>query len=327
MRKLITLFAVCLCLSTYAQQLPQYSQYLRNPYLVNPAAAGVYDFVDITLGGRMQWLGFDNAPMTSYLYVAAPLSSQPKNYYNPAIRTSGGPVRNPEIKTGRLKHALGGALVADQYGAFRQLKFQATYALHIPVARDYNLSFGATLGLSNRAFLRDKAQVLSVMNGTGVTDQTYDNFTADQSNQNTMDVGAGLYFYSKNLFVGIAADQLTKDFVRFGNGATNFDPGIHLQGTLGYKFPVSENLTLMPAVLVKYLSPAPMSLEGSLQVEYKEWLWAGASYRNTDAVVIMAGLNISRKFKLGYSYDFNVSRINNYSAGGHELVLGLMLGR
>lgn len=326
MRHLLLTLAIALVSTGYAQQIPQFSQYQRNQYMMNPGAAGVYDFVDVTLGGRMQWVGFDDAPMTSYAYVSAPLNVT-KVRYNPGIRTSGGPVRNPEIRTGRFKHALGGMLVADQYGAFRHLRAAVTYAIHIPVARNYNLSFGTNVGLSNRSFLSDKAQVHSVVTSSGITDNTYDQFLANQGAQNTMDIGAGLYLYSKNLFVGLAADQLTQDFVRFGNNNVNFDPGIHMYATAGYKFPISDNVTLMPSVLVKFLNPAPVSFEGSLQFEYKEWLWIGASYRNTDAIVAMAGLNISRRFKFGYSYDIGISRVNNYSAGGHELVLGLMLGR
>jgi type IX secretion system PorP/SprF family membrane protein len=312
--------------SASAQQVPQYSQYLRNQYMVNPGAAGVYDFFDVTVGGRMQWLGFEDAPKTTYLYASAPLSKQIKTRYNPALRVSRGPIRNPTVKTGKLKHALGGQVVADQYGAFRHLKFAGTYALHIPVAKNYNLSLGTSIGISNRSFLSDKANVLSNIMGSG-TDQTYEGYTENSGGQNTLDIDLGLYFYSNNLFIGVAASQLTRDLVRFGNKLTNFDPGLHLQITAGYKFPISENMTLMPAILVKQITPAPLSIDGSIQVEYKEWLWAGVSYRNQDAVVAMAGLNISRKFKFGYSYDFNISRLNNYSSGGHEIVLGLMLGR
>ena len=326
MQKLVFFTILLLSSIAYGQQVPQYSQYNRNQYMVNPAAAGVYDFVDVTIGGRMQWLGFDNAPKTSYLYVTTPIG-RPKVRYNPGIRTSAGPVRNPEIKTGKLKHAIGGAVIADQYGAFRTLSAQATYALHLPVARNYNLSFGVNAGLSNRAFLSENAHVLSAMNGSCTVDQTYSNFVSNQGAQNTLDIGAGLYFYSNNLFVGVSTNQLTRDLVQFGNIQTNFDPLIHFQGTAGYKFPISDNVTLMPSILVKYLNPAPISVEGTLQLEYKEWLWFGLSYRNTDALVGMAGLNISERFKVGYSYDFNVSRLNNYSSGGHELILGLMLGR
>ncbi len=327
MKQLLTLASLFLLCSVNAQQVPQFSQYLRNQYLVNPAAAGVYDFVDLTIGGRLQWLGFDDAPKTTYLYVSSPLSNAPKARYNPGLRISSGPVRNPEIRTGRLKHALGGQVVADQYGAFQQLRASITYALHVPLSRNYNLSFGTSLGLSNRSFLADRAQTLNMMTGAAYVDNTYDNFVANTGAQNTMDLGAGLYLYSDKMFFGISADQLTKDFVKFGNVETTFDPNMHFQGTAGVKIPLSRDLTLMPAVLAKYTDAAPLSIEGSLQFEYKEWLWIGASFRNEDAVVAMAGLNISERFKFGYSYDFNISRINNFSSGGHELVLGLMLGR
>lgn len=327
MKQLLTIACFFALYSANAQQVPQFSQYLRNQYLVNPAAAGVYDFVDVTVGGRLQWLGFDDAPKTSYLTISAPLSRTSRARYNPGLRISSGPVRNPEIKTGKLKHALGGQLIADQYGAFRQLRASVTYALHLPISRNYNLSFGTNLGLSNRTFLADRAQTLNMMTGAAYVDNTYDNFVANTGSQNTLDLGAGLYLYSKKMFFGISADQLTKDFVKFGNVATTFDPNMHFQGTAGVKIPVSSDITLMPAVLAKYTQNAPLSIEGSLQFEYKEWLWIGASFRNQDALVAMAGLNISDRFKFGYSYDFNISRMQNYSAGGHELVLGLMLGR
>lgn len=327
MKHLLTLACLFALLSANAQQVPQFSQYLRNQYLVNPAAAGVYDFVDVTIGGRLQWLGFDDAPKTSYLYISSPISNSPRKRYNPSLRISSGPVRNPEIKTGRLKHALGGQVIADQYGAFQQLRASVTYALHMPLSRNYNLSFGTSLGLSNRSFLADRAQTLNMMTSATYVDNTYDNFVANTGSQNTMDVGAGLYLYSNKMFFGISADQLTKDYVKFGNVETTFDPNMHFQATAGVKIPISTNLTLMPAVLAKYTRAAPISIDGSLQLEYKEWLWIGASYRNQDAVVAMAGLNISERFKFGYSYDFNISSVQNYSSGGHELVLGLMLGR
>lgn len=318
-----------------AQQIPQFSQYQRNQYMVNPGAAGMYDFLDITLGGRMQWAGFDNAPKSSYLYISSVLSKKSRVRYNPALRTSVGPVRSPEVGTGKLKHALGGMLIADQYGAFRQLRGALTYAVHIPVSNEVNMSFGANVGLSNRAFLKDRAQTLNMMDPTlGYTDATYDTY-AQSTSANTMDVGAGLYFYSRKFFAGISAEQLTRDFVSFGGTSmVNIDPRTHMYLTAGYKFSLSDNLTLQPSVLLKYMHPAPLSLEGSLQLEYREWLWFALSYRqgiggynNADALIGMAGLTISDRFKFGYSYDFSLSGFNQYSAGGHEIVLGLMLGR
>ncbi len=313
---------------SYSQQMPQYSQYLRNQFMVNPAAAGVYDFVDVTIGGRWQWVGFGDEPRTAYLSVTSPLSKRPKPRYNPALRTSNGPVRNPEIKTGKFKHAIGGQLVADQYGAFRKMQLAATYALHLPLSKNFNLSFGARVGLSNNTFLQDKAQVLNMVDQTqGYVDETYDNFVKNQSSKYILDIDAGLYLYSNRMFFGIAADRLSKDFVEFGSGTANFNNQMHYTATAGVKFPLNDNLTLTPALLAKLMSPAPLSIDGSLQLEYKEWLWTAFTYRHKDAVVGMVGLNISQRFKFGYSYDFSLSKFRTLSSGGHEIVLGLMLGR
>ncbi len=304
----------------FAQQMPQYSQYLRNQFMVNPGAAGVYNFTDVTVSGRMQWLGFTNAPMTSYASVTTLLSKNQKERYNPSLHISSGPIKSPEVKTGKLKHAIGGQLVGDQYGAFRKVQFSGTYAIHIPVSPKYNISFGTRLGISNNAFLQDKAIVKNQ-----ATDGTYTDYTANQATQNIMNIGAGLYFYSDKSFFGVAADQLTRNMVNFGSSTANFDPTIHINITGGIKLPVTPDLTITPAFLVKYMSPAPPSIEGTIQAEYKERFWGGLSYRNKDAVIIMAGLNISQRFKFGYSYDYSISRFNNYSSGGHELILGIML--
>ncbi len=330
MKRILILVWFIAPLGSFAQQIPQYSQYLRNQFMINPAAAGVYDFIDITLSGRWQWLGFDDSPRTAYLSGCTVLGKRSTPKYNPAFRTSGGPVRNPEIKTGKLKHAVGGQLLADQYGAFRRINVSGTYAIHVPVSKKYNISFGTKLGLSNNTFLKEKAVVLNTTDpfqSYAGGDTEYDGYVADQSSKMIMDIGAGFYFYSNDLFFGINTDHLSKDFVEFGAGTANFNTQMHYNITGGYKIPVNEDFTLMPALLLKYMKPAPVSLEGSVQVEYKEWLWTGVSYRHTDAIAGMFGLNLNEMFKFGYSYDFSLSRFNDVSSGSHEIVLGIMLGR
>jgi type IX secretion system PorP/SprF family membrane protein len=329
MKKLFSIiYFVCAVISVSAQQIPQYSQYMRNQFMVNPGAAGVYDFMDFTMSGRWQWVGFGDEPRTAFLSGSTVIGKRNRQRYNPAFRISQGVVRNPEIKTGKLKHAVGGQLLADQYGAFRKLNFAGTYAIHLPVSRNYNLSFGTRLGLTNNSFLQDKAVALNPtdpFSAYGGGDQGYDDFVANNSNKFIMDVGAGFYLYSKKMFFGVAADHLSRDFVEFGSGTVNFNTQIHFNATAGIKLPINDDLTLIPSVLVKNMRPAPFSLEGSLLAEYKEWLWMGVSYRNSDAVVGMFGFNVSETFKFGYSYDFSVSRMNQVSSGGHELVLGIML--
>lgn len=313
----------------FGQQLPQFSQFHRNQTMVNPGATGAYDFLDVTAGGRYQWLGFNNdvqgnvAPRTSYLNVANVLKFN-KVRYNPAARVSSGPIRKPQVSTGKLKHAVGLQVIADEYGAFRNLAFSGTYAIHVPMNDKVNLSLGARIGMSNHTFLNDKAQLLSTMTG-GMADASYDNFVANGFSRMFMDVSSGLYLYSEKFFVGLSANQLTQDFVSFGSGTTNFNPVMHFDVTAGMYFDLNENLTIMPSILAKYMTPAPPALQLNMQMEFKEWLWFGFGYRHSDAIIAMVGGNLSERFKLGYSFDYSVSRFNNFTAGGHELVLKFMI--
>ena len=325
MRNIIVLTFGLIATIAFGQQEPQFSQYNRNQYLVNPGAAGAYDFVDITLGGRMQWAGFDNAPMTTYIYGSSSLPKKNKAKYYPRTSTRRGPIRYPKKGVGGMKHAFGGYVFADQYGAFRQIKFAGTYAIHLPLTNRLNLSFGVDLGMSNRAFLEDRAQTLNMMTGVG-NDATYAQYSTSVSDY-TMDVGAGLYLYSEDFYFGIAADQLTGDLVRFGLGTANFDPKMHYRGTVGYKIHAGDNVTITPNALVKYVITTPISIEGGIQFEFQERFWLAASYRSSKTIVGMVGFNVNNVFKLGYSFDFTTSDVRNYSSGGHELVLGIMLGR
>ncbi len=318
----VLMFISVVSINVNAQQIPQFSQYMKNPYLINPGAAGQQNYIDVTAGGRMQWLGFSDAPKTMYVYVTAPIGAKASKY-NPSVKINYGAVRNPRaIYNAQQKHALGGSLIMDQYGAFQYIKATATYAFHLPVTDKMYLSFGANVGFSNRSFLKSRAQTLSTMTGVG-TDVTYDTY-ASQGDLNMLDIGVGLYLYSNNLYVGITGDQLTKDFVRFGNGS-NIDPRMHFNLVAGYKFELSKTMTLTPSVLAKYVKPSPLSIEGSLMFEWKERVWYGASYRYKDAVIAFVGMNITNRLRFGYSFDFSTSRFNNHSFGGHELNIGLML--
>ena len=326
LKNTVATLLLLLCVSgVNAQQVPQYSQYMKNPYMINPGAAGLYNFIDITAGGRMQWLGFSDAPKTFYAYASTDLKGK-RSKYNPSLRVNYGAVRNPEaIYSSEIKHALGGSVVMDQYGAFQYLKGTVTYAFHLPLTSKMFLSFGANVGFSNRSFLKDRAQTLNSFTGVG-TDASYDAY-ASQGDLNTMDIGAGLYLYTSNFYFGISGDQLTKDMIRLGSKGTNIDPRMHFNFMVGYKFKLSNKMTLTPSVLAKYIMPSPLSIEGSLMFEWQNRVWYGVSYRYQDAVVAFVGMNITNNLKFGYSFDFSTSRFNKHSFGGHELNIGLMLGR
>lgn len=330
MKYLGIVFGIFWMSALHAQQSAQYSQYIRNQYMINPGAAGAEDFVALALGGRMQWTGFDDAPKTSYLYFSAPMNKlrngRMKRTYG-VLRSRNRRVKHPTMRISGSKHAFGAQLLGDLYGPFRTFKFAGTYAYHLALNREYRLSFGVNAGLSSRSFLSDKAQVLSVMTNTGFYDATYSTYAANQNAQYTLDVEAGLYFYGKDVFAGFSANQLTGDLVKFGNRQTNFDPKIHYFLTGGYHFKLNRKMQLTAATLMKYVHRAPLSLEFSVQGEFKDQFWFGASYRHKDAVVATFGWNSGKVLRIGYSFDFSISDLIRYNSGGHELVIGLMFGK
>lgn len=320
MKNVFLLLFVFLSATVCSQHAPHSSQYLRNQFLVNPGASGVSDFTEITIGSRMQWVGFTDAPKTNYIVVSKPLKS--RETINPGIRMSNGVISNPVIYTGKFKHAVGGQFLEDQYGAFRKMQLLGTYAVHLPLTTKINLSFGSKIGWSNNTFLQDHA---IVKNASTKLDDTYISFISSQKKANFLNMGVGLYLYSKSLFLGISAEQLMKNYNKFDLESASFNPKIHSILTGGIKLPLNENVTISPAFLVKYLNPLKPSIEGTVQLEFKEWLWTAFSYRQKDAIIGIVGMNLSNKFKMGYSYDFSISRLKSYNSGGHELVLGILL--
>lgn len=197
--------------------------------------------------------------------------------------------------------------------------------MHLPISRDYKLSFGTNAGLSSHTFLSDKAQVLSVLTSNGMNDPIY-NTKVNTGAQYIMDIDAGMYLYGNGFYAGVAGMNLTRDLVRFGNLNTTFAPVLHLYGSLGYRFAVNNRLDVTPGLLVKYVQNTLVSAEANILFDFSKSYWFGATYRHMDAVGFLAGASINEKFRIGYSFDLSISRLISYNSGGHELVLSYIFG-
>ena len=319
---LLTIVLGSIAWASTAQQQYQISQYQTNPYMLNPASSGLYDYVDITGSFRQQWAGFTNAPKTFYVsgHSALKFNGGPK--YNPSLRSGRlTAIQTPEVSTGKLKHSVGGYIMGDEYGAFDQLTAMASYAVHIPIAKGYNISAGVAGGWSQYTFDQNKVDMLND------TDPTFTAFLSQGMMQSYFNMNAGLQLYSENLRIGYTSSELLRTVVKFGGDNTNFDLRVHHFITAEFKYPINPKLTITPSAVFKFMKPAPLSIDGTVIVTYDRMIWGGVSYRNGDAIIGLVGLNLSERFKLGYSYDFTVSKLRTYNKGGHEIVLGAMLGK
>lgn len=293
-----------LAIPALAQQRPQYSQYMINNFLLNPAITGIEDYADIRISTRQQWVGLEGAPETYYVSAHTPLNKGASgNKYHRAL----------------AHHGVGVILHTDKTGPLRRTSLTGSYAYHLPLTTKLNVSAGAAAGLirnsvnANELVLGNDADPLA--NGGNI-------------NNNILDLNLGLWVYSRNFSIGIAGAQLLRDAGAFSaekEERATFNLQRHYFATVSYRFEPTEDIDIMPSVMVKLAQPSPLSVDVSLRALYDERFWVGASYRHKDALVGMLGVYISPLLDVSYSYDATTSSLNQVSNGTHEVVVGFKL--
>lgn len=302
---------------TYAQQRPQYTQYVFNNYLLNPAVSGIENYVDTKFGYRNQWTGLSGAPTTSYFTINAPLGD--------ASEMGGGGAESPYSRSytqnymaAEPHHGIGFMMVADQAGPLNQTNIDATYAYHLGITDRLNVAVGVMAGV-NRISLNTSQITLDNSLDPAITN--------NNNSQWKPDLGVGIWAYSGNYYIGASVQQLLKEPLYFGtnNVYTESTTVPHLFFTAGYKIFLTDEITMMPSVMVKVINPAPVSYDLNMKLAFGDRLWVGGSYRHDDSFSVMAGINVSSFINLGYSYDITTSTLSTVSNGTHEIVIGLML--
>ncbi len=314
-------------ISSQAQQLPQFSQYMLNPYVINPAASSMHHDVDLNVGFRQQWSGFDGAPQTYYAGGTVNIGKKPQSTgYSYGIPISNRSL-NRQVSTERFaKHVVGGMAAVDEYGLFKRSSVMASYAYHHPIGDQYYLAVGTSMGWYGLNFGSDQVRLENPL------DNTYNDFVANGTRSNLFDINAGAMIYGERLFAGYSAYQLGQNQIELGNqstpsGLADTRLALHHFVMAGYRFTVSDMIDLTPSFLMKWRSPAPVSFDINLRADFDQRFFLGVSYRNQDAVSVLAGFNINDWLQFGYAYDYVTSRINNLSSGSHELVLGFRFDR
>ena len=321
-RVYLILCIAVLALRVQAQQKPQYTQYVFNPILINPAVTGIESYVDVKAGYRSQWTGLQGAPVTTYFTVSAPLgrefiegdaTSGPANGDNPLGRSF-----TSTYQAAAPHHGIGLTIVSDNAGPIRQTNIDANYAYHIGLSPTLNLAVGVSAGLYN-ASLNTALVTTDVQNDPAIS--------GGNNNQLKPDVNAGVWAYSSTYFVGMSVQQLLPETISFSsNPAYNTGQAVpHYFLTGGVKIFLSDDVAILPSVLFKYVAPVPVSYDINMKMAFRDHFWIGGSYRQNDAVAGMIGFNIGSFMSLGYSYDYTTSNLNTVSSGTHEIVLGLLL--
>ncbi|WP_448699523.1 type IX secretion system membrane protein PorP/SprF [Mucilaginibacter sp. AW1-3] len=315
---LLLLFPVKL----FAQQLPQYTQYTFNELLINPAVAGIETYWDIKTGYRSQWTGLQSAPTTGYFTVSIPLNKEfTEGNYGQIIRNTDNPIGRTDRDSYQASFNHGGislSLVGDKSGAFNQTHFNTGYAYHLMVNDQFNLAVGASVGFNNISL--------------NVSQLTFNNpidpaVSQGGNGQFKPDAAVGMWGYGPAFFIGASAQQLIPQDLSFNSKPSGNQSKIPTQYffTLGFKVYPSDDVTLLPSVVVNPSANTPINLDVNVKIAFRDIFWFGGAYRKNDAITSSVGFNIGALFTVGYAYDYSISDLSAVNKGTHEIMLGVLL--
>jgi len=313
-----------------AQQKPIYTQYILNNYIINPAITGIENYTDVKVSHRSQWTGIDGAPVSTYVSIHGPIG---KKDYRTNATSFAIPGENPrgrnymeEYTAPESHHGVGVIVMNDKTGYIGRWGAYGTYAYHKGLNPKTTLSAGFMVGMSSVSIDATKIDWGSV----GDSDPAI-GYASGAISKMRPEVGAGLWLYGAQYFAGLSVLNIVPAKAKFGADSakygSNFAP--HFFATAGYRTFLSEDISLLPSVMVQYVKPLPPQVFASFKLQYQDKAWIGSNFRFGDQLggfSAMAGINVSNAINIGYAYDIAPSALSQYSRNTHEFIVGFTLG-
>jgi type IX secretion system PorP/SprF family membrane protein len=270
-----------------AQQLPLYSQYMFNTLEINPAYAGFKQSIQFTSIFRKQFNGIKDAPQTAMLSGDMPI--------------------------GDTRLGVGLKIVDDRISIMQNFGAQGSMSYRIE-GDNSNLAFGIQLGAMNNR------TDFSQLNITNPGDPVF----GTNLNALTANFGTGVFFNTDKFYAGISAPNLIQTKLRKVDIAlSEYDvkQNMHLYLNAGYLVTLNDNIILKPSFLVRGVMGIPLNYDINANLFFRELMSAGVSYRSNSALVGLLDFRLVPTLRLGYAYDYNLGRLNNFSKGTHEIIL------
>jgi type IX secretion system PorP/SprF family membrane protein len=293
----ITLFLL-LVGNVSAQQEPLFTQNMFYSMTFNPGYAGNENAICALGANRIQWAGFKDqegnrvTPETFFINVNAPIRI--------------------------LRGGVSAQVMQDKIG------FTNTVGVKIGYAYQRTIGFGK-LGIGTQIEFNNRTMDFSQLKPLDTSDPVI--ISGEQSDM-LIDFSLGLFYrVPGSYYIGVAGTHLLQS-----EGAALSESGandlrmilnrtFYLHGGYEFVFPGNPAFELQPSVMVQS-NLSSFQLDVAAIIKYKDTFWGGLNYRLQDAVGVIIGARY-KDFKIGYSYDFNVSRLNQPIGGGsHEIMLG-----
>ncbi|GGX03789.1 membrane protein [Aquimarina muelleri] len=258
---------------------------MYNMSTVNPAyATGQSGLISTGILYRKQWTGIEGSPRTTNVFANIPVSEK------------------IELSVNYVNDKIGEA---------------------IPVTNDYaNIDFAYVTRISDKARLSYglKAGINSFKINPSNSDVATDPAFADNTSTTQLNIGAGIYLFTSNFYAGVSSPNLLPSNIDI-DGIGVAQTKTHLYGVFGYVFDFVDEVKLKPSMVIKQVLDSPLTFDLSINSLIYDKFELGVSYRYTDSFIALTGFNITQNLKVGYSYDFSVSKLSGYNNGSHEIVL------
>lgn len=295
MKKHVKLFVLVvaqgLTFGITAQQTPQSNVYGFNRYSLNPAYAGESGCTEVFFSHMNQWVRVPGAPTTSLLSVNSRIGKQ---------------------------LGIGGNVLVDQLGMLQQIAASGSLSYGFTLLKEHNVRLGLTAGYYQFRMNPDNAIAFdnldNIINGGSQT-------------ASSINTELGFLYQFKGLEASFASKQVVQTYSNFGyDQLDGYGLRRHLVGLLSYRFKLNEQFALKPSVLYKGINEVSQ-FDFNADVSYKNMVYGGLGYRTGVGLIGRVGINIRDLFMIGYAYEVPMQNIAKYSAGSHEVIIGLKLCR
>lgn len=295
-----SLLIVCTAIQTLvAQQEPRYTMYMYNGLLHNPAYAGRSERLSLDAYYRNQWVKIDGAPKEIAISGHAAL-------------------------TKKSRFGVGGYLEYDQIGVHQRFTLGGAYSYRLQVGPG-TLSMGVE---ANILHLRSNWSDVQV-NPEGNDDDPL--FQGDQTAW-LPNFGLGLYFNTQAFYLGASCPRLLQNQLYADGTVGNAKEFRNYFFTVGGVIQPMEDFALKPSALVKMVpGNAPIQTDLNLNLIIRKMFEMGGSFRfdsqfAPESANLIALFHYKDKYRIGYAYDFTISQLQSYTAGSHEIMLGMDIG-
>ena len=292
MKRVLIIFIFCLfAVSSHAQQDPQYTQYMYNMNVINPAYAGSTEGLALGVLYRSQWAGLDGGPTTFTFAGHAPVGE---------------------------RVGLGISVIGDEIGPVKETNAFVDFSYTIPVTSDTKLAFGLKGGFT----FHD----IGIQEGTIDLIDLGDPFFAQNINETTPNIGAGIYFYKPSkYYISVSMPNILDAVHLDSNGNKIGSETQHLFAAAGYVFDLGENFKLKPHGFLKYASEAPVSFDLNANLFMYDIVEVGVGYRLDDSFSGMVNFLVTPNLRIGYAYDSIQSELDIVTNSSHEVFLNFDL--